>query len=90
MTRRRFPEQRLLAARKLHPRFTPVVFALYMSSIMAFLMTLVITAVNSGLDGAFMARVWQAYRVAMPVAFLCILVVRPVVARLVQWTVRSI
>ncbi|MCP1316042.1 MULTISPECIES: DUF2798 domain-containing protein [unclassified Halomonas] len=90
MTQRRFPEQRLLAARKLHPRFTPVVFALYMSSIMAFLMTLVITAVNSGLDGAFMSRVWQAYRVAMPVAFLCILVVRPVVARLVQWTVRSI
>ncbi|WP_447554341.1 DUF2798 domain-containing protein [Vreelandella sp. EE22] len=89
MVQKRFPEQRLLAARKLHPKFTPVVFAFYMSSIMAFLMTLVITAVNSGLGEAFMSQVWQAYRVAMPVAFGCILVVRPVVARLVQLTVRA-
>ncbi|WP_447530147.1 MULTISPECIES: DUF2798 domain-containing protein [unclassified Vreelandella] len=89
MVRKIFPEQRLLAARKLHPKFTPLVFAFYMSSIMAFLMTLVITAVNSGWEPGFMGQVWQAYRVAMPAAFLCILVVRPLVARLVQWTVRS-
>ncbi|MFI0474153.1 DUF2798 domain-containing protein [Halomonas sp. HMF6819] len=89
MSSKRYPEQRLLAARKLHPKFTPVVFAFYMSSIMAFLMTIVITGVNGGLEGAFMGRVWQAYQVAMPVAFVCILLVRPMVARLVQWSVRS-
>ncbi|MFG6667651.1 DUF2798 domain-containing protein [Halomonas sp. HNIBRBA4712] len=90
MSLKRYPEQRLLAARKLHPKFTPVVFAFYMSSIMAFLMTIVITAVNAGMVEGFMSLVWQAYRVAMPVAFVCILMVRPVVARLVQWTVRSV
>ncbi|UYF99641.1 MULTISPECIES: DUF2798 domain-containing protein [unclassified Halomonas] len=90
MSSKRYPEQRLLAARKLHPKFTPVVFAFYMSSIMAFLMTIVITAVNAGMAEGFMSLVWQAYQIAMPVAFVCILIVRPVVARLVQWTVRSV
>ncbi|MBZ5487726.1 DUF2798 domain-containing protein [Halomonas aquamarina] len=85
----RYPEQRLLAARKLHPRFTPVVFAFYMSTIMAFLMTLIITAVNAGVSDDYFTQVWNAYRVAMPSAFLCILVVRPLVARLVQFTIRS-
>ncbi|RUR35447.1 DUF2798 domain-containing protein [Vreelandella populi] len=89
MTQRQFPEQRMLAARKLHPRFTPVVFAFYMSTIMAFLMTLLITAVNAGINEHYFSQVWQAYRVAMPCAFLCILMVRPLVARLVQLTIRS-
>ncbi|MGO2880553.1 MAG: DUF2798 domain-containing protein [Halomonas sp.] len=89
MTTRRYPEQRLLAARKLHPRFTPIIFALYMSTIMAFLMTLIITAVNAGVSDHYFSQVWHAYRVAMPSAFVCILVVRPLVARLVQLTIRS-
>ncbi|MBE0462164.1 MAG: DUF2798 domain-containing protein [Halomonadaceae bacterium] len=89
MTQRQFPEQRILAARKLHPRFTPVVFALYMSTVMAFLMTLIITAVNAGMSDDYFSQVWHAYRVAMPSAFICILMVRPLVARLVQLTIRS-
>jgi hypothetical protein len=66
---------------------TPYVFALYMATIMAFLMCLVITLAESGMGEHYMESVMNAYRVAMPSAFVCVLIVRPVVARLVAWTV---
>ena len=65
----------------------PYVFALYMATIMAFLMCLVITLAEFGIDGHYMDNVKNAYRVAMPSAFVCVLIVRPIVARLVAWTV---
>ncbi|MGP6421039.1 DUF2798 domain-containing protein [Pseudomonas putida] len=73
--------------RKLSSRATPYVFALYMATIMAFLMSLVITAANSGIDNDYLSNALHAYKLAMPVAFLCILVVRPIVIRLVAMTV---
>ena len=82
------PSSALFSKRiKLSPRATPYVFAFYMSSIMAFLMSLVITAANSGIDDAYLSNALHAYQLAMPVAFLCILVVRPVVVKLVSFTV---
>ena len=72
---------------KLSTRTTPYVFAFYMSTIMAFLMSLVITAANTGIDADLLSNALHAYQLAMPVAFLCILVVRPVVMRLVAFTV---
>ena len=59
-----------------------------MSVIMAFLMCLVITLAEFGFDKNYLANVLKAYRVAMPSAFVCILIVRPMVARLVVWTIR--
>ncbi|WP_110946751.1 DUF2798 domain-containing protein [Pseudomonas bohemica] len=81
-------------ARKTHrlrfpKRLTPYVFALYMATIMAFLMCLVITLAEFGLSEHYMENVMNAYRVAMPSAFVCVLVVRPIVARLVGWTVHG-
>lgn len=73
--------------RKLGARATPYVFALYMSSIMAMLMCFVITAANSGIDEHYLGNVLRAYQLAMPVAFACVLVVRPIVVRLVALTV---
>ncbi|MHA6193586.1 DUF2798 domain-containing protein [Pseudomonas wadenswilerensis] len=72
---------------KLGVRATPFVFAFYMSSIMAMLMCFVITAANSGIDEQYLGNVLKAYQLAMPVAFACVLVVRPIVVRLVAWTV---
>ena len=66
---------------------TPYVFALYMATIMAFLMCLVITLAEFGVGEHYMENVMNAYRVAMPSAFVCVLIVRPLVARLVAWTV---
>ena len=72
---------------KLDARATPYVFAFFMASIMAMLMCLVITAANAGIDAQFPMRVLSAYCLAMPTAFCCVLVVRPVVMRLVALTV---
>ena len=65
----------------------PYVSAFYMATIMAFLMCLVITVAEFGVNDRYMENVMNAYRVAMPAAFACVLVVRPIVARLVAWTV---
>jgi len=81
------PRPTAVARWKLHARTTPVVFAFFMASIMAMLMCLVITAANAGIDGQFPARVLSAYCLAMPTAFCCVLVVRPLVVRLVALTV---
>lgn len=74
---------------KLPMRFTPVAFAFFMSGIMALLMCLVITAANTGFTEGYLLRALKAYQLAMPVAFCCVLFVRPVVMVLVRLTVRS-
>lgn len=87
MNQRTTTEALYTPRRKLSSRATPYVFALYMATIMAFLMSLVITAANSGIDNDYLSNALHAYKLAMPVAFLCILVVRPIVIRLVAMTV---
>lgn len=74
---------------RLPVRSAPYIFALYMATIMAFLMCLVITFAEFGMGPHYMANVMNAYQVAMPAAFFCILVVRPVVIRLVGLTVQG-
>lgn len=73
--------------RKLPARLTPWVFAFYMSLFMALLMSCVRVAINIGFAGGYWQRVFYSYLVAMPVAFCCVMVVRPLVARLVAMTV---
>ncbi|MBB4842133.1 hypothetical protein HNP55_000628 [Paucibacter oligotrophus] len=74
---------------KLPKSSTPFVSAFYMAGIMAFLMCMVIVAANGGLRPDFIGRVLKAYALAMPVAFVCVLIVRPLVARLVMASVRA-
>lgn len=76
------------SSRKLHPKYTPIVFAFYMSLIMAFLMSLIIVAANSGITDHYLEQVLHAYRIAMPSAFVCILIVRPLVMHMVKRTVK--
>jgi len=87
MNQRVSPTAPAQSPRKLSARATPYVFALYMATIMAFLMSLVITAANSGIESDYLSNALHAYKLAMPVAFLCILVVRPIVVKLVALTV---
>lgn len=61
----------------------PYVFALLMAGIMAFLMSMVIVAANTGIQTGYVGRVLHAYRLAMPIAFVCVLAVRPLVMALV-------
>lgn len=81
---------RRVAARsryKLHKRYTPVVFAFYMALVMAFLMCCVIVLANGGATPGYWWRVLKAYAIAMPAAFACVLLVRPLMMRLVAATV---
>ncbi|MCV9963408.1 DUF2798 domain-containing protein [Pararhizobium sp. BT-229] len=68
---------------KLPRRAAPVVFAFLMAAIMAFLMSGVIVAASEGITANYVASVLNAYSLAMPVAFVCVMMVRPLVARLV-------
>lgn len=77
------------SSKKLPARFTPVVFAFYMSAIMAMLICLVVTAANNGFHEDYFGKVMTAYQLAMPVAFVAVMVVKPVVMRLVSLTVRA-
>lgn len=74
-------------SRKLPAKFLPVAFSFYMAAIMAFLMCLLITAMNNGVTEDYLALVWRAYQIAMPSAFICVLAVRPLVLKLVKLTV---
>lgn len=69
--------------RKLPKSWLPYVFALLMAGIMAFLMSMVIVAANTGIQTGYVGRVLHAYRLAMPIAFVCVLAVRPLVMALV-------
>lgn len=70
--------------RKIPKKFTPYVFAFLMAGIMAFLMSMVIVAANGGTQAGYLGRVLHAYALAMPVAFFCVLIVRPIVMHLVN------
>lgn len=77
-----------LFLQRIPTRFTPVVFAFYMAGIMAMLMCLVIVAAGSGIGNGYLLRVLHAYQLAMPVAFICVMIVRPFVVKLVALTVK--
>ena len=77
-----------LSRLRVHKRFTPLVFAFYMAAIMALLMCGVIVAAKDGVNSSYVQHVLQAYVLAMPAAFCCVLLVRPLVMRLVALTVR--
>ena len=70
-------------------RFTHFAFAFYMSAIMAFLMTIILVLINTGYDSAFWIRAFQSYIIAWPIAFFCVIFVRPLVMRLLSLTVKS-
>lgn len=74
---------------KLPRKFTPVVFAFYMSAIMALIMCLIIVGVNTGVNGNYFLRVLKAYELAMPMAFLILQMVKPLVLALVEITVQT-
>ena len=73
--------------RRLPARFAPVAFSFYMASLVCMLLCLALTAYNTGAGSGYAWRVLKAYAVAWPVAFMGVLLMRPLVVRLVNWTV---
>jgi len=74
---------------KIPHQFTPYVFAFFMAGIMAFLMSMAIIATSTGIHDGYSTRVIHSYTLAMPVAFVCVLIVRPIVVKLVAILVKK-
>ena len=75
--------------RKFPASAAPLVFALLMSCVMAFIVTSVVTWANTGMAAGFVQRWLHAFLVAWPVAGTCILIFRPHVQRLTSRLVAS-
>jgi hypothetical protein len=75
------------ASWRLPSRLAPVAFSFYMAGIVAFLMSLALTAINTGIDDGYLLRVLKAYALALPLGFLGVMAARPLVLRLVACTV---
>jgi hypothetical protein len=72
---------------KLPHKLTGIAFAAYMAGIIAFVVSAALVAINSGLGAGYLARVLHGYAVAFPVAFICVVIFRPVAMFLVKKTV---
>ncbi|MCC5854300.1 MAG: DUF2798 domain-containing protein [Idiomarina sp.] len=48
------------------------IFPILMSLYMSFLMTGLITWINTGVDGDFISRWWRAFYIAWPIAFVLV------------------
>jgi choline-glycine betaine transporter len=59
-----------------------------MAAIMALIMCCIIVSANSGIDSGLPNRVAAAYLIAMPAAFVSVLIVRPLALRLTRLFVR--
>jgi hypothetical protein len=73
--------------KKLPNKFTPLVLGFWMSLLMAALMCLIVTAINTGIDAELGRRWLQAFVLVWPIAFAVLLVLRPVALRLTAWMV---
>jgi len=78
-----------IVTRKLPPRFGPVLFALFLSGIMSFLVSGIATARAVGLSDLFLYKWITAWLFAWAVAFPGVLVVAPLVRRLVARLVET-
>jgi len=67
----------------IHPRFAPVVFALFMSFFMSGIMSLVVTTINIGLVDDLILRWLNSWPMTFAIAFPTIMVVAPMVKRIV-------
>ena len=72
--------------RKIPKKYASLVFTFYATMMMAFIMSAVLVALNTGIDSGWFARTLRAYVIAWPIAFFSLLCVRPLVVKLVDWT----
>lgn len=54
---------------KIPKKYASLVFTFYATMMMAFIMSAVLVALNTGIDGGWFARTLRAYVIAWPIAF---------------------
>lgn len=73
--------------KKIPHRYSGIAFTFYATALMAFIMSAFLVAFNTGIDSGWPMRTLRAYALAWPVAFISLLIIRPLVFKLVRWTV---
>jgi len=68
---------------KIHPRYNHLLFSVFMSMIVAFIVTGVLTAVNLGYEN-FISNWERSFGIAWSIAFISVLTIAPRVSRWVQ------
>lgn len=76
-------ERALKCRVKIPARYTPIAFAFFMSMLMAFLMSAVLTLVNLGAVPDFLMKWMRAFAIAWCCAFPAVLLVSPIARKLV-------
>lgn len=74
---------------KLPARFTALVLAFWMSLLMAGLMSLIVTAINTGVDALLWQRWLGAFAKVWPIAFVALFLLRPLALRLTAAVVQG-
>lgn len=73
--------------RKLPKQYAGIAFSFFATALMALVMSAFLVAFNTGIDGGWPMRTLRAYALAWPVAFVSLLAMRPLVQKLVGWTI---
>jgi len=71
-------------------KYTPLVFAFFMSMMMAFVMSGVLTLANLGFPSDFFSRWMRAFAIAWACAFLAVLLIAPVARKIVTTLVQPL
>lgn len=75
--------------KKLPGKYAGVLFSFYASGIMVLLVSSLLVSINTGLDSGWPMRLLRAYVITWPIAFLTLLVVRPLVMKLVAMSTET-
>jgi hypothetical protein len=70
---------------KINPKHTNLLFAFFMSILMAFLMSGVLTAIHLGITPHFIAQWLHSFVLAWPIAFPSIILIAPAVRKIVAY-----
>ena len=73
--------------KKIPKKHANTVFTFYATMMMGLIMSSVLTILNTGIDSGLPLRIFHAYLIAWPVAFVSLFCVRPLVVKLTEKTV---
>lgn len=72
--------------KKLPKKYAGIAFFFYASAIMVLIVSGVLVALNTGVDTGYPERLLKSYLLTWPIAFISLLIVRPLVMQLVNLT----
>ena len=65
-------------------KYSKILFIFFMGLGMSFLMTLIITYINTGFDDLYYRRFFKAWSVSLPVAMIATTIIAPIVKKFVD------